>query len=1120
MRGVVTMGKAAGQATSKALLAMIEKGNAADATRIEEVRQLAEQYQDANTYARNLIARKLLTKWQITQLHRGTWQLSLGKYRLLDERGIGRIGRELVAEHVNLGRKVVIKLVSRILTSNPKRLQQFLVDFRKVAAIDYPHLVHSFDVDQENNRYFVVTEYVDGDNLEVRIQREDPLTPEQAMQLLYQAAKGLAYAASQGMIHGDLKPSNLMVDKNNQLKVTDLGYVRLIDGSEVHSEKTKEAQEQAFHSGLEYRAPEQMNGTADWSDPRLDLYSFGQVLFYLLTGAKPEPPLPERSERRSLILEKVPDLPTPLADLYSRLTSPEVEERPKSWNEVIPVLANALKLSGVAVSDSKTIEPEEVAPVVATATKNGAGAPVSPAAAAPKQPTTAAKLPAAKPAVAPKPAAKPLVAAPLNAKKLATSEEPTFSNETEEAESLEEVVPTKAKTTPAGKPGLVKAEPLAIDTKPAAKAPEKKAEPAAKKPSKPLEKAAPLFAPPDSTEDEEEAAAEVVDEIAAEDNPVEEEAPAEEPAAGGFDFSSFAPVDRTKGKSVSKPTEAIKPADKKAAPLVDTKKEAPKKTAAKKEAAAPEAESAADGESAPTPKKAAGPLKLSPALLIGGAVAALVLMLLVGGVGLYFLLGSGKAKKDPAAEVAKQPTEEPKTEEKTDVEEEAPANPTTKEEEKKPAEEEVNPGEVNPSDLVKNPEETDPEKMVASVDPLNPDALKPEEPKVTEPASEEKKPDESTPETTPPAVEPPPEKQPEEKPKPPPMPPKPAPAVDVLKELPTFFKLPDVAGDKPAETIGKLELAGRPLIVELHGGATATKSKMEFDLKAADGGTSREKWEITLSKTGESPVLVAVMRIFENQLQFGWTSAGRSNPASPYLMNCMLRLSSGSSTKQILFRQPALIPPLKVDFDKPVPLKFVFENAPDAKNIRIEVLATPENGFPGVDYRPERTFEAGKPNNFAWIGDKDNQRFLGLKFESKPSAKGLDVAFTTVVKIDESKPDAFMPYTKKKFKDGGDFAELLVKQAVAAKTMNLEKLKAAKTEDKAANAMVEADIKAKEDVRNRFTLLSDLMSKMNQQATLHARVTYDFPLDNGIGKIVLAETEGAPAPPPPPAKKK
>jgi eukaryotic-like serine/threonine-protein kinase len=335
------MMKAAQVASSQEFLALLEKSGLVSEPGLIKARSAAEGSSDAKSLARQLIAESLLTRWQANQLLNGFGQLTVGKYRLLDQLGVGRLGREFLAEHTQLGRRVALKLVSRSLTTDPARLKTFLAEFRRTASLDHKHLVHAHDVDQEASRYYVVTEYVDGENLQQRVKRRGRFAAHEALDLLIQSAEGLAHAAAAGVLHGDLKPSNLLVDQHGSVKVADLGFAKLVDtaGGGVVG---KEAEEIA--DALAFAPPEASDQVEGDLDARSDIFSLGQILYFLLTGELAGPS-DDAEKRRISLAQRSAALPDEVLALYARFTALNPKQRPADWSDALPQLREAIEVT-------------------------------------------------------------------------------------------------------------------------------------------------------------------------------------------------------------------------------------------------------------------------------------------------------------------------------------------------------------------------------------------------------------------------------------------------------------------------------------------------------------------------------------------------------------------------------------------------------------------------------------------------------------------------------------------------------------------------------------------------------------------------------------------------------
>ncbi|HUE72296.1 MAG TPA: serine/threonine-protein kinase [Pirellulaceae bacterium] len=294
---------------------------------------------DASTLARQLIKDGTLTRWQASQLLRQYSGLAIGPYRLLDQLGKGPTGRVYLAEHGKLGKKVSLKVLPGRFSAQPEVLKRFLDDANRAGALNHRNLIHIFDVGSDGEKYYLSVEYVEGKDFQRLVEASGPLGSAQAIELMRQAAEGVAHAHDQGLMHGDLKPSSLLVDAAGVVKILDLGLSGLAD-TPLASEGGEESTESPTLASLAFRAPELLSSNQR-SDVRSDLYSLGAVLFFLLTG---KPPARNAAEVASA-LDKAPGIPPELANLCDHLLAVNPAERPESAAQV----AAALELAGRAM---------------------------------------------------------------------------------------------------------------------------------------------------------------------------------------------------------------------------------------------------------------------------------------------------------------------------------------------------------------------------------------------------------------------------------------------------------------------------------------------------------------------------------------------------------------------------------------------------------------------------------------------------------------------------------------------------------------------------------------------------------------------------------------------------
>jgi tRNA A-37 threonylcarbamoyl transferase component Bud32 len=224
---------------------------------------------------------------------------TLGRYRVLDLLGRGGMAQVYRAYHPQLDRYAAIKVLRSDLVEEEGFLARFRREARAVAALRHPNIVQVFDFDVQDDAYYMVMELLEGDTLKTRLNdylmRGERMPLGEIVRILLDVLDGLAYAHSEGMIHRDVKPTNIMLTKGGQAVITDFGIAQIIGG-------THHTVSGMLMGTLNYMAPEQ--GLEGRSDARSDIYSLGVVLYEMLTQRTPF------------------DADTPLAVLMKHLNDP------------------------------------------------------------------------------------------------------------------------------------------------------------------------------------------------------------------------------------------------------------------------------------------------------------------------------------------------------------------------------------------------------------------------------------------------------------------------------------------------------------------------------------------------------------------------------------------------------------------------------------------------------------------------------------------------------------------------------------------------------------------------------------------------------------------------------
>ena len=208
---------------------------------------------------------------------------TVGKYEIVELLGRGGMAEVYKAYHPGLDRHVAIKFLHEFLADEENFLARFKREATAVGRLRHPNIVQVHDFDVIDETYYMVMEFVDGVTLKTRLEelnsREELLPPGEVLRIGRAIASALAYAHRRGMIHRDVKPANVMIDKEGQVILTDFGIAKLV------SSTTRYTATGGMLGTPTHIAPEQARGGA--GDARSDLYSLGAILFQMVTGRLP-----------------------------------------------------------------------------------------------------------------------------------------------------------------------------------------------------------------------------------------------------------------------------------------------------------------------------------------------------------------------------------------------------------------------------------------------------------------------------------------------------------------------------------------------------------------------------------------------------------------------------------------------------------------------------------------------------------------------------------------------------------------------------------------------------------------------------------------------------------------
>ncbi|MBP9106658.1 MAG: serine/threonine protein kinase, partial [Gemmatimonadaceae bacterium] len=224
-------------------------------------------------------------------------------YELDREIGRGGMGIVYLARDRRLKRQVAIKILPPELAFRGEIRTRFLREAETAAQLSHPNIVPIYSVDEREGLVFFVMAYVDGDNLAVRLHKNGALAYDETRRTLLEVARALAFAHERGVVHRDIKPDNILINKEDgRVMVTDFGIARAVSDSDARLTATGMA-----IGTPAYMSPEQSMGERE-VDGRSDLYSLGVVAYQMISGELPF----NASSTPALLVKHISENPVPL----------------------------------------------------------------------------------------------------------------------------------------------------------------------------------------------------------------------------------------------------------------------------------------------------------------------------------------------------------------------------------------------------------------------------------------------------------------------------------------------------------------------------------------------------------------------------------------------------------------------------------------------------------------------------------------------------------------------------------------------------------------------------------------------------------------------------------------
>src|SRR5512136_117410 len=231
------------------------------------------------------------------------------RFEIIEEIGQGGMGTVYKAYDSKIREVVALKLLRPEIASDPEVIERFRNEIKLARQVAHRHVCRMYDIGEEWLSIYISMEYVPGEDLKSFIRRSGHLNEAKAVGLAKQIAEGLAEAHRLGVVHRDLKPQNIMVDKDGNAKIMDFGIARSLNGAGITAQG-------ALIGTPEYMSPEQVDGKE--VDQRSDLYALGVILFEMVTGRVPF----EGDTPLSVAYKHKNELPIPPRKLNSQVPEP------------------------------------------------------------------------------------------------------------------------------------------------------------------------------------------------------------------------------------------------------------------------------------------------------------------------------------------------------------------------------------------------------------------------------------------------------------------------------------------------------------------------------------------------------------------------------------------------------------------------------------------------------------------------------------------------------------------------------------------------------------------------------------------------------------------------------
>ena len=258
--------------------------------------------------------------------------------------GIGGMSEVWLGYHGGLDKEVAIKVMFKEAATSGEEIRKFMQECRVMESIHHPGIVHSYEADCRDGRYYFIMDYVDGFTFALILTRQNQITETDALVILDSVSAALDYAWKEHkVIHCDIKPDNIMVGSDGIVKILDLGLCNILNGSSSNGRRVQSSIEKETITGTPaYMSPEQIYGD-EVLDVRSDIYCLGATLYHLLTGQILFPDLSNDDMLKSHVTPEIsapdprsidPAISEGLVRILSKMCAKDASDRYENWESV------------------------------------------------------------------------------------------------------------------------------------------------------------------------------------------------------------------------------------------------------------------------------------------------------------------------------------------------------------------------------------------------------------------------------------------------------------------------------------------------------------------------------------------------------------------------------------------------------------------------------------------------------------------------------------------------------------------------------------------------------------------------------------------------------------------